>query len=284
MDRVYALSLKQFLTTFAASDASRLSSYLPEDEQNEIAQMPAHTETVSHSIAEELEQIHYTWFIPFLETFAKSDAHFLASSLSDTKYQKLKRRLHFEAAKTPLTETGTRFAHQTLYHWLVKSKEGYTPKSLVPTHPLRTLLALSKKELFLTFDYLGLHDLAVDLKKIVEIKKIKALKHALTKEQSSYVEMLVKHGEPIAFKRLELEFWDGDTDTLHTMVHTRGINRISKALYGCPPSLLWHIRHSLDTGRARLLDRFLVNPHNEKVQDILLSQVLKAVQHVQEGK
>lgn len=283
MDRAYALSLKQFLHTFAKDDAARLLSYLPEGEEQELASFPDSVEFKPHSIDDELEKIHYTWFVPFLETFAKSDAHFLASALSDTKFLKIKRRLHFSEKKIPLTETGKRFAHQTLYHWLVKSKEGYTPKNLVPRHPLKELLALSKNELFLTFDYLGLHDLAVDLQKVVETKKIQALKKALSENQSKYIEDIVKHGEPIAFKRLELEFWDGDLDTLHTMVHTRGINRISKALYGCPPSLLWHIRHSLDTGRARLLDRFLVNPHNEKVQDILLNQVLKAVKHVQGG-
>lgn len=283
MNTASSLALLLFITRFSAQKRDELLRFLPEDMRNNMQNIhPPHTAGLL-SCEERLMNIHYSWVSPLLQNYAKEDKHYFASLFPKDKYEKIRQTLQLPKRQIPLTDIARTFLSQVLYTWFVHEQPGYIPVELLPKHPLATLLSLSKKELLLTFDYLGLHDLVIDLKRMVEAKKLQGLQQALTKEKRAYVQKLMKRGEPIQFKYLELEHWDGDRDHLNTLLHTRGINRVSKALYGCPESILWHVKHGLDVGRAKMIDTFLVNPKNQKVQDILLSQVLEAVEYVKTG-
>lgn len=281
------LSLLVFLERYAKGRRDTLLSYLSSADRAKLERLPPieRADTIQFlSCFERLQRIHYSWFIPYLETFAPSDAHYFASIFSDEIYAKLAHSLSLPQEKIPLTEVGKTFFAQTFYHLFSSQSDEYIPLELLPHHPLVELLYLPKNELLLTFDYLGLHDLSIDLKRILEAQKLKALHKSLSPAKKEYVAQLLKKGEPVAFKYLELEFWDGNEQELAHKLHLRGINRVSKALFGCHPSLLWHIRHTLDTGRAKMLDHFCVNPKNEKMQDMLTKQILGAVAYVTSRK
>lgn len=278
------LSLSVFLERYAKDRKEELLTYLPEADRQKITALPPIETQQLLSCAERLQRIHYSWFIPFLETYATSDIHYFASIFPDATYKKLMEAFGLPHKKIALTRLGIRFFSQTLYHLFASSITDYIPIELLPKHPLLKLLQLSKKDLLLMFDYLGLHDLAIDLKRIVETKKLKALHSTLSSSKKEYVAKILKKGEPISFKYLELEFWDGNIQELSNKLHLRGINRVSKALFGCHPALLWHFRHTLDTGRAKMLDHFCVNPKNEKMQDILTSQILNTVEYITNRK
>jgi len=280
------LSLLVFLERYAKDRKDSLMGSLAKNDLAQLQSLPPleAPETIHFlSCQERLERVHYSWFLPFLETFASSDAHYFASIFSDEVYKKIADPLQLPKRKIPLTEVGKRFFSQTLYRLFSSGTADYIPIELLPKHPLLQLLHLSKRDLLLTFDYLGLHDLVIDLKRVLESQKLKALHGTLTPAKKEYVAKLLKKGEPISFKNLDLEFWSGDTEELCNKLHLRGINRVSKALFGCHPSLLWHVRHTLDTGRAKMLDHFCVNPKNEKMQDILTSQIINAVEYITTG-
>ncbi len=283
MSRATHLALSAFLHRFTPQKREQMLGYLPEEEKQEAESDFLGFESASVrflSAHDRLMSIHYSWIIPYLETYTKEDAHAFASLFPESTYTKISEALHLPQNPMKLTHIGQRFYAQTLYRMIAIESPQYIPIELLPQHPLDVLLSLSKTKLHLTFDYLGLHDLAVDLKKMVQSHTMKSIHAALTPSKRTYVGKVMKEGEPITFKYLELDLWDGNEKQLANTLHLRGINRVSKALFGCHPSFLWHIRHRLDTGRAKMLDHFCINPKNEKMQQTLSSQVLKVIEHV----
>ena len=67
---------------------------------------------------------------------------------------------------------------------------------------------------------------------------------------------------------------------LKAILHHRGFNRLAKALFGCHPSLLWHISHKLDTGRTKVLRKFYTDINNDEALKSLTNQILELIPKV----
>ena len=56
-------------------------------------------------------------------------------------------------------------------------------------------------------------------------------------------------------EKIGLEQYKGDIKTLMTILHRRGLVRLSKALSGCHQHLLWHLMHKIDKGRSKVIEK-----------------------------
>ena len=110
------------------------------------------------------------------------------------------------------------------------------------------------------------------------------IQKVLSKSQQDFLKSLFKGKEPISFARLNLDAWDGNEEKLKGILHHRGFNRLAKALFGCHPSLLWHLCHTLDTGRTKILRKFFTDINNEQIQKLLVKQILELIPMVQKEK
>ena len=122
----------------------------------------------------------------------------------------------------------------------------YLSIETLPQHPLNRLLELSSTELKKLIITLGLHDLAIDMRKLIRSSILKALQQSLSPNELSYVRKLQDRQENIQLSSLHLDKWDGKKSTLERLIFICGINRLTKALYPCHHLLLWNISHRLD--------------------------------------
>lgn len=239
--------------------------------------------TTSLTTAERIVNIHWSWLISFLEPFAENDKLMILSALSEEQASKLRKHFKIQESLPPLAPHGKNYLLSAIYHWLISDQKGFVPLEFLPKHPLNPLLTLSKGELQTLVNYLGLHDLAIEIKHVVKAEQIKKIQKVLSKSQQDYLKKLLKEKEPASFSRLNLDGWDGKEETLKGILHHRGFNRLAKALFGCHPSLLWHICHTLDTGRTKILRKFFTDINNEQVQELLVKQVLELIPRVQKA-
>jgi len=229
------------------------------------------------STEQRVSRVHYSWLISFLEPLSSRDRVLVLSTLNQTQAEQLRRHFAIQEAYFPISSHGKSYLLTTIFYWLIADQREFVPMEFLPQHPLNRLLSLSKSQLQTLVDHLGLRDLSRELKRVVKAEHVKKIRKVLSKSQQEYLQSLLKEKEPISFARINLDVWDGDGRRLKTMLHYRGFNRLAKALFGCHPSLLWHICRTLDTGRTKILRKLFTDVNNERVQGLLVRQVLDLV-------
>ncbi len=277
---------KNLLERGSSGLQSSISRYLAKEELEKLESVrPSKGDPFSYSTTMEarLSRIHYSWLIIFLEPFAENDKMKILSVLD--KPQSTKLQNHFKLTDTihPLKEIAKDYLASAVYEWIISGQKEFLPFEFLPNHPLNVLLDLSKRELQALVDYLGLHDLAMELKHVIKSEQIKKIQKVLSKEEREYLKSLLKTKEPLSFARLNLDGWNGDGEKLKTILHRRGFNRLAKALFGCHPSLLWHICHRLDTGRTKILRKFFTDINNDEAHQTLTKQLLGLISKVYKG-
>ncbi|QVL57589.1 MAG: hypothetical protein KFB93_00500 [Simkaniaceae bacterium] len=263
---------------------SSFLQYLSPSEQEKFQSIPsskgdpfAH----SYSMADRLQRVHYSWLITFLEPFAESDKEMILSSLDESQATRLRKYFKVKEASFPLKSGAKSYLVKAVYEWLISDQKEFLPIEFLPDHPLNPLVNLSKNELQTLVDYLGLHDLAIELKHVIKSEQIKKIQKVLTQGERNYLKKQIKVKEPITFARLNLDGWNGDGEKLKAILHHRGFNRLAKALFGCHPSLLWHVCHRLDTGRTKILRKFFTDIKNDEAHTALINQTLGLIPLVQ---
>ncbi len=229
------------------------------------------------SLGNQLRFIHYSWFIPFLHPFGPSDKECFISALDRRTQQKLSSYFQLASSLPALSPIAARFFHARLFSWVTASCDELTPRTLLPSHPLNLLLDLTKTELQQVANLLGLRDLASEIKYIIRKHQVTTIQAALTQREKEVLKTLLVHPPRPIFPSLHLDKWDGDETSLKNILHHRGLNRLSKALFGCHPALLWHLSHQLDTGRAKIIHRFCTDVKQDSLKEMLINQALAAV-------
>lgn len=267
---------KDFLDALPQKEKQHLLSFLTEDEKDDILNTPALPFHPSHGLSpikERLHHIHYTWFIAFLDKISDSDKYLFIATLNKEQQQYLYHHFDLSRHVDSLTDLGTEFLTQKLYTYLIKDYKVILPKECLPEDPLNNLLSLSREQLLDVVDFLSLHDLSLELKTVINSSHLIKIESILSKIQKKYLYELRKKIEPIAFKPMGLHYWNGDESILKKILHQRGLNRLSKALSLSDHSLLWHLTHKLDMGRASIVKTLFKELKNKKAHTILVSQV-----------
>ena len=149
------------------------------------------------------------------------------------------------------------FLHLILFKWITEKEPYFLPKTALLEDPLLCLVPLSKNQTIHLVDLLSMHDLSIEVRRVVSSSLLDKMKIHLLKHQKDYLHQIIKTKEPINFPRLQLDQWDGEKDTLRSILYHRGFNRLGKALYGSQRALYWHIIHKVDTGRAKIIEKIL---------------------------
>jgi hypothetical protein len=228
-----------------------------------------------------LEEIHDSWLLPFLRNFAEKEICFFLSSLPDSKACSLKSALKCSKPPVQLSKTIQYFFRKKMVQYLLNAHSTILPIEALPDSPLYELLFLHTKELQTLIEFLGLHDLSVEIKQIIDNTKLKKIHAVLSKEKQLFLKDLTHKKEHVIFKRMELSRWDGEMDRLLSLLFQRGMNRLAKALYPEHPDFVWHIAHRMDIKDAQLLfslHRALEHPN---AYAFLTKQVLEAIRFLQ---
>lgn len=276
-----------FFQLVKVKNKSQLLRFFDPSELETVQTVPLSSKNpsvASLSLEKRLEKIHYSWLLPFFESFVEKDKVLLISSLNNPQKKSLKRHFNLKNSLFFPKQEAKHYMIDVMYNWVISIGTGFLPIEFLPDHPLTPLVDLNKKQLEMLVDYLGLYDLGTELKQIVQSEQIKKIQNVLSKDQKSYLKQSIYGKQQITFPRLNLDRWKGDEETLKRVLHHRGFNRLAKALFGAHPSLLWHIYRQFDTGRAKVLRRFLTDIKNEEVRLILIDQILHLIGHIQSMK
>ncbi|MBX9924391.1 MAG: hypothetical protein K2Y01_09805 [Rhabdochlamydiaceae bacterium] len=261
-----------------------LFSFLPPDDKESITHLtpPSQDLTLGFDLGKEvLQQTHESWLLPFLRHFSEKEVCFFLSSLPLSTAQSLKNALKCSRPLVQISATMQFFFQQKMMQYLLNSAPNLLPIKALPKSSLNLLVSLNTKELHLLVEFLGLHDLSVEIKQIIDNTKLKKIHSVLSKEKQLFLKGLTHKKEQVIFKRMELSRWDGEMDRLLSLLFQRGMNRLAKALYPEHSDLVWHIAHRMDMQEAQLLFSLHKSLEHPNAYAFLSKQILEVLSFLQ---
>lgn len=267
--------IKQFLTEeeqkkihhyFSSSDLSHLSESKTIFRISHIA--PQYSEILS--------QIHYTWLMAILQNLPKQEQTLFLSVLPTELSTKLASLLSCDSPGSNMPPIMQEFARVYLMEELLEGIS-YLSLETLPDHPLNRLLELSSKDLKELISTLGLHDLAIDMKKLIRSSLLKRLQESLSGNELMYIRKLQNKGENVQLSSLHLDKWNGETNALQRLIFLCGINRLAKAIYPCHYLLLWNISHRLNKTVHSLLYALHTDVKNKRIKEKLVHDILELI-------
>ncbi|MBI2742732.1 MAG: hypothetical protein HYX48_02305 [Chlamydiales bacterium] len=283
MNATASIVCKAFLERSPPEKQAKLLRFLSAHDQQNLQELPVsyHKDPTEGFSTEEalLKRIHYSWLDPLFRTFSESEVGLFLSALDPLQAKGLKKLLLFSNHGASLTKLGRTFLQKTL--WKRLSDEQIVPIECLPESPLNVLLELETDDLLLMISFLGLHDLGAEVKQIIETAKLKQIYAALSPSELAFLKTLLHRKEPLTFKRLDLQTWDGKKASLRQLLDQRGINRLAKALYRKEKSLLWHVSHRLDREIGEALVKLSTPLEHVRAQEILIGQVTELLPLIQ---
>lgn len=274
---------KAFMQKCPPERRTAMIRHLPKEDQALLDKIPTpfgDPTTETSTAEEQLSKIHYSWLAPYLRMLSENEIRLFLSALDEAQSKGLKKTLLFSNHLASLTSFSKQFLCKQLFS-KVTQQEHPLPISFLPDSPLNALLSLSYEELVLLTGFLGIRDLALEVRRIIDKEKLKQIQHALSHHQQLYLKSLLQQKDPIAFKSMELGKWDGRPDSLKVLLHQRGINRLAKALYHQDKSLIWHIAHRLDSERGESLLKFCTPLESTRAAEVLGNQALELIPYIQ---
>ena len=239
-------------------------------------------------IEEELPKIHHSWLSPLLRALPENEIQLFLSALTPEQIKGLKHSLLFSNTLPTPSIIGQEYLKHTLFEMILETSpiavsrriadsEDLLPIACLPDDPLNAILDLSSTEILSLIDLLGMHDLSVEIRHIIETSKLKEIYSLLSKAQTTFLKTLLHKKEAVSFKKMGLLAWNGDREALHSMLLQRGLNRIAKSLYEHSPSLLWYIAHRLDVEKGQLLIKLCTALDHPKASILLGDQVIELI-------
>lgn len=228
-----------------------------------------------------IDRIHYSWLKPAIEKFSRSMQPFFIASLPKKLAFSIQRHMDPSVKISPLTDTLKPFFLRLLYNTL--DADDRLPIEYLPESPLSSLAQWSKHELVDLIDFLGLHDLAGEIRQVVAKDALKGIYECLSPKQTTYLKMCLHQKDQIKSDSLKINFQKLDGDQLLRDLHRRGLMRLGKALSGQHPDLIWYLSHTLDTGRGSLLAQYYSQQPTPKVTQALTIQVTNLMNFLKKG-
>ena len=156
---------------------------------------------------------------------------------------------------------------------LVGPHDRLLPVDYLPPSPLNKHSEPSKAQLINLIDLLAMHDLAVEIRQIVETKILKKIYSFLSEEQRRFLKLTAARHEVSPPPKIGLDRWDGNEESLRHLLHKKGLARLGSALSGQDPSLAWYVCHLLDIGRGSALFKLCEREGSASAVDTAVRQV-----------
>ncbi|MCI0381929.1 MAG: hypothetical protein L0207_02615 [Chlamydiae bacterium] len=281
MNRAAWVVCKALLQQVEPHEKMELLHFLSDEQFDFVSEIP---ETFVVNVRDKIKEadlektihaVHHSWFAPYLRTFTQNEIIFFLSALSAKQGEGLRSELRMANHPPKLSLMGKTFLLEKLFHHLSESKPDLLPSFFLPGSSLNFLLDLKYEFLKELIFFLGLHDLAVELKQIIETAKLKKVYSVLNVNEKNYLNFILSQPEPLVFKRFFFQTWDGKRETLVDLLEKRGLNRLGRALYNENTHLAWHCSRHLDLATGQNLLKWCMPTENKRAGQILRDQIIK---------
>lgn len=216
-----------------------------------------------------IERFHYSWIKPVINKHPDLQST-LVSALTDEQIAGLKPLSFFPLSRPVKTFMLKRLAD------LLKIDE-HIALDYLPQTNLSLLGKWKKRQIVQLIDFLGLYDLASEVRRIVNRQHLRSIYACLTAQQLRYLKVCLHQREQLTSPKLEIDPFKLDCAVLKKVLHRRGLKRLGQALCGQPPDLVWWMAHILDQGRGVLLLKEYQLQALPKVTAILKQQVIHLI-------
>lgn len=232
------------------------------------------TSLLSSSL-QNLQRVHYSWLPQVLEQFSKPMIPLFIAALPEDQAASLRRI--YTASQDPIILTKpSKLYLQDLICKHLYPKE-ILPIIMLPKSPFNFLIDSNKKDIMELIDFLGLYDLAEEIRHIVDQKQLKTIYMCLTSRKQQFLRQCLYQKDKLVAPKLGLNKWSGECDQLEKILHKRGLFRLGKALCGQHKDLVWYFTHVMDTGRSTILQQFYSEKSIPGITPILVQQVLNVM-------
>lgn len=261
-----------------------LSKYMPQSMANEVLGQTITSTDLSAALMfpeDLLKRIHYSWLQPLFQKIPEILHSYVLSALPESHFSGLSRLLNKEIKPFPMVpQVRTFFINMLCKHLEVPL---LLPTTFLPPSKISMLVNYTKQQLMELIDFLGLHDLAEEMRFILDKNQLKILFGLLSIKKQNYLKRCMANKERFPTQRLNLEQWKGTRQQLEVLLHKRGLERLAKALAGQHPDLLWYVVHILDTGRGTMLNKAI--PQNEEpgMTAYMVQQLVQLTHFLKEG-
>lgn len=282
-----AIILNAFLRECPSEERRRLMECLVPAEREKLEKLPSTFGDPLQSVEDPeklLAWIHSSWITPFLRTLSEKEIGIFLGALPVEKVGAVGKDLLFKGKVQELSALGKSFIQATLARYLTAEVDDLLPIVCLPESPLNELLSLPLEVMAQFLDLLGMHDVAVEMKQIIDKHKLQRIEEALAPEQLTYLKMLMQSHEPVAFTHMGLINWSGEREKLKMLIRQRGANRLAKALYGADASLHWYVLHRLDVEKALIVRKLATPIDNPRAQKLLIQQITELTHYIQKGE
>lgn len=270
------MMLKVLINRFNPKAGNSLSKFLPQEDAQKLSNIDILSSDVKPLLylpQRLLERMHYSWIVPYLAKTPKNLHPFVIGALSPTQRLKLEKKLAITSAK--LAPPVKNFMIEQLYSLM--NIEDHLPMEYLPETELSPLLKWNKTQLVSLIDFLGLYDLASEIRHIVNKKYLDNLYSCLSQHELYYLKICLYQKEKLVTPKLGINPAEKNCEQLKSILHKRGITRLGKALSGQHPDLIWYVMHTLDAGRGKILFGYYQKEQITNVTPILKSQVINVM-------
>lgn len=266
-----------FIDKKAKETKKTLFSFLPPEQQKEFSSFSPSILDLTlgfDQVRHLLQWTHYSWFAPILRALPENEIALFLSAFSEEKAKQLTECLLFSSPPALLSSVSKTFIQKEIVRSLLEKNPTLPPIESLPISPLNKLLELTSTQLSSLIDFLGLYDLAIEMRLIIDTIKIKKIQSVLSKEKIIFLSLLAGRQEPQLFKRAELNFWNEKPEDLLSLLHKKGMNRLAKVLYPEDPNFVYYIKLRMSTDQVAIFSPLHKKSEHAKTYKILAGQIM----------
>jgi hypothetical protein len=288
MNQLYLLSLKAFIENTSSKDGKNLYKFLQEGVSQELNHFKESVgiplSYMQRDVA--IESIHASWYKLQLESYPKDEIAFYLSSLPVTTRNNLLELLKIKPSILKLSTFAKNFFAEKFFLDFTQ-KNPFLPMEFLPKSPFNDILLLKKNYLITLIDLLGIQDLALDLRKVLDKRILDDISSKLQDHQKKYLFNILRIGDLPVIKSEELAFWQKSKEALSLLITQKGLYRLSLALLEQNENLVWHIARILDISRGMQLIKNLqdksIGSINTKIREQISLNTLNLLNLFKEG-
>lgn len=282
MEGKNALMLRVLMNRYNQTSPDIFLAGLNKNDAQLVMKLPASSQEPAKAIVMPLEllsgdTIHYSWLAPALGELPLEIRALAISALPKTIGERLSNLTSTKLVDPPSVPV-KHYVAQLLYQKL--NAKDVIPEGFLPNSPLMPLLNFRKLDLIVLIDYLGIFDLAQELRQVVDKEVVNGVYKSLSPKMLSFLRICLHQKDRVKVAKIGLKNWRGDSDKLLRVVHRRGLQRLGGALSGQHPDLLWYISRRLDRGRGHLLLTSYNKKEIPQVTAALIQQVLNVINFI----
>lgn len=262
--------LRVLINRYGPESGKSLLKFLPEDHQNEVAKISIQSNDLKPILQHPqkcLSRIHYSWIKPLIDRFPSRVRPTLMAVLTAEQISGMRAK-----PDRSLPNISKYFIVNELCFLL--NIDQHIPLEYLPQTDLSPLSHWTKQELVTLIDFLGLHDLASEVRHIVNRDHLKNIYTCLTPKQFYYLKVCLNLKDQLVSPKLRIDPSKQDCPALKQVLHRRGLSRLGKALCGQHPDCIWYLVHTLDIGRGKIIQHEYQAQPLPKITPILKQQVL----------